>query len=131
MFDSSPMPTGQAAMPLSDVSTDDLALAGVLIGRILADRRRILIATSGTPRAAIHKVIEGVAEAHGVTVEDIMGRGLARHITTARQAAYWAVRHVFPRMSLPSIGCLFGRDHATIHHGIAAHEARMAGEGGE
>lgn len=82
---------------------------------------------SGTPRAQILAMVEGVAARHGITLADIMGRSREYRFAHPRQEAYWTVHKNTP-LSYPAIGRLFNRDHTTIIYGITAHEKRMAGQ---
>ena len=70
------------------------------------------------PRASPRELIARVAWWHGVTYADIVGRSRVAHIVTARQDAMAAVRHQFPKLSLPGIARHFRRDHTTIIHGL-------------
>lgn len=72
-----------------------------------------------------------VADAHGLTVEDLTGRAQAPYITHPRQEAMWLMRQQTrpdgrPLFSYPKIGRFFGRDHATVIHGCEAVEGRLA-----
>jgi len=58
-----------------------------------------------------------VAEAHGLTPRDLLGRSRMRPITRARMTAYAEIRDRLG-YSYPEIGMIFGRDHTTILHGV-------------
>jgi len=74
------------------------------------------------------QIVEAVAEEHGVTSDEIRGRGGRAHITRARQHAYAALYRT-GRYSLGSIGDFIGgRDHSTVFYGLRRHAERM-GEG--
>ncbi|MFM8938823.1 MAG: helix-turn-helix domain-containing protein [Phenylobacterium sp.] len=84
-------------------------------------------------KALFREITREVAEAHKVGVDDILGPGLFKQMTRARQETAWRLRQMrkadgSPRFSLPQIGAwLGGRDHTTILHAIRAHEQRMGG----
>ena len=63
------------------------------------------------------EIIRLVAEAYGVSVEQIQGRGRSRKIALPRQIAMFLLRHE-ANISLPHIGeKLGGRDHTTVIYG--------------
>lgn len=73
-----------------------------------------------------HKIIAEVARKHAIPVADLVGPSRLHEHCAARQEAMWRL-HRELRMSKSYIGRLIGgRDHTTVIHGIAAHEARMA-----
>ena len=77
-----------------------------------------------TPIAAI---IRAVAEAHGLTPDDLTGPSRHRIFSHPRQDAMRSAR-ILTDASLPAIGRAFGgRHHATVLHGIRASEDRMPG----
>jgi chromosomal replication initiation ATPase DnaA len=60
-------------------------------------------------------VLEAVAEAHGLTVDDLRGPDRARRISAARHHAAWELRQRRPDLPLVKIGAQLNRvDHATI-----------------
>lgn len=63
-------------------------------------------------------LITRIAEDHGLTYADMIGKSRKRHIVAARYEAIWAVKDARPCMSLPKIGRLFGKDHKTILHAL-------------
>jgi chromosomal replication initiation ATPase DnaA len=67
-----------------------------------------------TPRELRMAVIERVAAAHDVTVDEVMGRSVQRHISNARKAAMQAIAAEFNDDSSVMIGRLFDRDHTTV-----------------
>lgn len=82
-----------------------------------------------TQGQAIRELIGQVAAEHGLTYDDMIGHNRTRRVSHARQELYWRMKREFPRLSLPQIAKHIGnRDHTTILHGIAAHEARMAAQ---
>lgn len=73
-----------------------------------------------------------VALAHGVTMDEMLGPSRARRVAWPRQEAYRRVfDEVRPRLGLTRVGMLFGRDRATVRHGIAQarRRLRLAGVG--
>jgi len=60
------------------------------------------------------KILEAVAEAEGVMVEDLVGQNRSAKIATPRQLAMYILRQ-YNEISLPQIGELLGgRDHTTV-----------------
>ncbi|WP_027039107.1 helix-turn-helix domain-containing protein [Mesorhizobium ciceri] len=60
-------------------------------------------------------ILAAICEFHGVTVEQLMGRGRQRFMTKIRDEAIRAVADARPDMSLPELGRVFAnRDHTTI-----------------
>lgn len=68
------------------------------------------------PREKTMAMVEGIALAHCVTLEDIFSDKRSRLIKTARFRCYLALRN--KGMSLPQIGEFMGRDHTTIRNGL-------------
>lgn len=58
-----------------------------------------------------------IAEAFGVKVSDLNGRGRKQPIAVARQACYYYVRKHFG-YPYQAIGIMFDRDHGAIMHGV-------------
>lgn len=70
-------------------------------------------------------IIKRAAELFEVEAAAIPGRSKTRSLVLARQAAAWAMRHLYKRLSLVEIGeRLGGRDHTTVIYSIAAAEQR-------
>jgi chromosomal replication initiator protein len=65
-------------------------------------------------------VAQIVADAFGVTVVDLKGKGRARNITYPRQEAMARIKDLLPHISSSKIGRFFNRDHTTVLHGVAA-----------
>lgn len=64
-------------------------------------------------------VLATVAEATGVSVEDMQGPCRMRRLARPRHFAFHVVKLTRPDLSLPSIGRVFGnRDHTTVMHGL-------------
>jgi len=79
------------------------------------------------------RIIREVAEAHGLTPSDIIGRERTRPYSRARHEAMWRLYQVRlvdgrRRYSFPMLGRIFGRDHTVCLHGVRRHEARMGVE---
>lgn len=60
------------------------------------------------------RIIERIAEQHGIAPEAITGPSRYAHICHARFAAVAAVREANTKMSLPALAVFFNRDHTTI-----------------
>jgi chromosomal replication initiation ATPase DnaA len=84
-----------------------------------------------TPRAITQQLAADIAQAHGVTVQQLMSTSRLAEAVEARQALYAALRAIkWPngdhRFSLPQIARLTGRkDHSTIIWGVRRHAERM------
>lgn len=63
-----------------------------------------------------HGVLEAVAKRHRLTIDEIRGPSRKRYICNARWDAMRLLRD--RGMSLPTIGRILNRDHATIIHGL-------------
>lgn len=75
----------------------------------------------------VKHITEGVAQRHGVTVDEILGRTLRYKVAHARHEAFYMVRQFDPDFySYPLIGAQFQRDHSTIIMGIRSHLRREA-----
>ena len=74
-------------------------------------------------------LIESVAQGSRSTVRELFGRRGYRHVSRARQEAYFRLADEYG-WSTASIGELFGRDHSTVAHGIASHRSRCGISGG-
>jgi chromosomal replication initiation ATPase DnaA len=76
-------------------------------------------------RELMVRTVQRVADRHGVTVADLRGRAKGKAIWAARNEAFAALRDRLP-VTQAQIGRFFdGRDHSTIHDGIAQHRARV------
>jgi chromosomal replication initiation ATPase DnaA len=63
----------------------------------------------------------------GISLDDMLGPSRERRFAWPRQDAMRRVAdEVRPRLPLARIGVLFGRDRATVRHGIAASRLRLA-----
>jgi len=71
-------------------------------------------------------IIREVAEAHGVTVADILGPSQKHRPAHARQEAMWRMRTEL-KLSFPRIAKrLNRRNHTTAIFGVSQHERRIA-----
>lgn len=77
-------------------------------------------------RPLIHEIISEVAKKHGVTPVAITSDRRNAKLVAARYEAMWRARNE-TTYSLPRIGMAFRRDHTTVLHGIAKHEALVNG----
>jgi hypothetical protein len=69
-----------------------------------------------TPREKIHVAIGDIAEPHGYTVEDILGKSRTKRLVAVRRLCVLMFReHGY---STTEIGRLMGRDHSTIVHAL-------------
>ena len=73
-----------------------------------------------TPRERRRMIIAQVCDRHGVAVEEVMGRSRFKRVCTARKEAYAMLRE--ERLSYPTIGRMFGRDHTTVVDGVQRYE---------
>jgi len=58
-----------------------------------------------------------VADAYGITVDDIDGRDRKHKVATARAVVYYYARK-FLGLKYVETGKAFGRDHTSIHNGV-------------
>lgn len=77
----------------------------------------------GLPKKAA-AILNVIARYHGVTVEEIVGRGKRRALAHIRQETYAAL-HCAGYNLVQVGGFIGGRDHGTVHSGIARHKARL------
>lgn len=73
-------------------------------------------------RPMIADIVEDVAYAYAVSVDDLIGPSKARHLAVARQAAFARCRA--RGKTCTQIGRYFHRDHSTVSYGAQAHELR-------
>jgi chromosomal replication initiation ATPase DnaA len=70
-------------------------------------------------------LVEEVCRRRGVPRDQVCGRTRTQSVSRARQEVWWLLRHHPERhYSLLEIARLFGRDHATVVAGLAAHHRR-------
>lgn len=70
------------------------------------------------------RIISSTAKKYGVSFEDIMGTSRVKEIKTARNVAMYIIRKM-TTISLPEIGKIMNRDHATVHSNIKAIETEI------
>ena len=93
------------------------------------------MATASSPSTVIHQLslrgllelADSVCARRGVTRHELCGRGRTRAVAAARRELWWLIRH-HPerRYSYAEIARIVGCDHATIVHGVAAHQRLLA-----
>lgn len=69
-----------------------------------------------TPREKIHAAIDVVAQEHGYTVHDIIGKSRFKHLVAVRLLCILMLRE--RGYSTTEIGRLMDRDHSTIVHAL-------------
>lgn len=75
----------------------------------------VRILEQGKPKVDIDGIISIVAKETGVVEEEMIKKGRHREYTEARAIVSWLAYH-YTTMTLTSIGCRLGRDHATAIH---------------
>ena len=71
------------------------------------------------------QLLAEICHRRGVVAQEVCGRGRSLGVCRARQELWWQIRHHPEReYSYSEIARLFGRDHTTIQHGVAAHARR-------
>lgn len=79
--------------------------------------------SSDAPSAvAVHAAVSRVT---GASVEALRGRARPAALARARCLGWLACRRVWPEVSLPEMGRMFGRDHTTILHSLRRGAERM------
>lgn len=72
-------------------------------------------------------LLSEICDRRGVLMVDVCGRSRAASAARARQELWWRIRsHPERHYSLSEIARFFGRNHATIRQGIAAHLRRSS-----
>ena len=72
----------------------------------------------------VDKIFAAVYNKYGISREDIVGAKRNKEIAAARHVTIYLVRQI-TEMSLPNIGKVFNRDHATIMASLKAVEKRL------
>ena len=72
----------------------------------------------------VDKIFSAVYNKYGISREDIVGAKRNKEIAAARHITIYLVRQI-TEMSLPNIGKVFNRDHATIMASLKAVEKRL------
>ena len=71
------------------------------------------------------ELVDTVCTRRGVTRQELCGRDRSQAVATARHELWWLIRHHPERCySYSEIARLVHRHHASILHGIAAHQRR-------
>lgn len=79
------------------------------------------------PADLVQRVVEAMARKHRTTVKDIMSRSLFHEHMKARREAMWLIwSHGRGAYSLPGIGEVFGRHHATVLHNVRSYDQERA-----
>lgn len=90
--------------------------------------RRPLFADSivhPTTKSKARQIVREVAEAHGVTIEEIVSMRRRQPLCDARNEVYWRLR-TETTWSFPRIGQFLGdRDHTTVMSGAKKHQRLM------
>jgi chromosomal replication initiation ATPase DnaA len=88
--------------------------------------RRITVIDQLSIRGLL-ELADTVCARRGVTRQELCGRGRTRAVAAARHELWWLIRH-HPerRYSYAKIARIVGFDHATIVHGVAAHQRLSA-----
>jgi chromosomal replication initiation ATPase DnaA len=68
-------------------------------------------------------IVKAVSATSGIPVANILGRGRPKAVSDARQVAYYVSRSL--GHSYPAIARAFGRDRATIIHGVRAIDGQI------
>ena len=76
------------------------------------------------PIGRAKQIICLVSDVYNIPLEQLMGHRRFREWAVPRQLIYWLIRKTTNK-SLPEIGRILGRDHATILHGIRQVEKRL------
>jgi len=86
------------------------------------------ILSSQKPTAVTaEKIIDKVAKKYGVTASDVRGKSRTKEISTARHVSIYMIR-TLTDLSLPKIGKLFNRNHATVLSSLKTVKTDMAND---
>lgn len=69
-----------------------------------------------TPREKNHLLIDAIAQEHGYTVDDIIGKLRFKRVVAVRRLCILALRE--KGYSTTEIGRIMNRDHNTIYHAL-------------
>ena len=67
-------------------------------------------------------LIQEITTKSGIDAVDLLSKTRRREVSDMRQFTFWSIRST-TKLSLGAIGGIFGRDHATVIHGIRNFEA--------
>lgn len=70
------------------------------------------------------QLVETVCDRHGVTYQEVLGRGLETHVVAARQESMFLLRA--SGMAFAAIGRMLGRHHTTCIHGVRRYLEKAA-----
>lgn len=74
------------------------------------------------------KLLDEICHRRAVTRDEVCGRARTKAIAHARHEVWWRLRHhPDASFSFGEIGRLFRRNHATVIHGVRAHQRRAQG----
>ncbi len=100
-----------------DGKVPSISTANLAINQMLSDNEE--------DETSVDQIIEEVARAYGITVEDIKSTRRQARISLARQVAMYVIREV-KQLSMESIGEAFsGRDHSTVVYAVQVVEGKM------
>lgn len=71
-------------------------------------------------RRLVTRIQQTVAEAHGISVEDLVSKSRKQELVYSRFIAFYFCRNL-TNLCLADIGKAFNRDHATVLHGVRSH----------
>jgi chromosomal replication initiator protein len=70
-------------------------------------------------------LIQEITTKSGIDAVELLSKTRKREVSDMRQFTFWSIRHT-TKLSLDTIGAIFGRDHATVIHGIRNFESLIA-----
>ncbi len=79
---------------------------------------------AGRAPQTLDSIARRTASKHGITLGALKSQQRTKDLVHARQEAFW-LAHKLTDKSYPTIGRYFGRDHATVMHGVKKHADRM------
>jgi len=73
------------------------------------------------------ELLDEICRHRAVTRDEVCGRTRTKAVACARHELWWRLRNdPKVRFSFEEIGRLFRRHHATVIHGVCAHQRRLA-----
>jgi chromosomal replication initiator protein len=103
----------------------DMAVAEATAHRVKEVYNPAIIPTLKPNTINVAKIIDEVADAHGLTTALLIGPARQKHIAAARHEAMWRIRNE-TGATLQLIGRFFGgRDHTTVQHGVRKYDAAL------
>ena len=67
----------------------------------------------------IEPVINAIATAYEISVDDLFGRSTSFEFKHAKRHLYWAIFRYHPNLKTSDVGDMLGKNHSTIIHGRA------------